>query len=94
MVYDISNPTSFEHLATWKSHFMSRCNPDGPHAMPFLVLGNKVDLEAEGKRRVTQNAAEKFCRDNGNMLFYETSAKDSTNVVQGFSMLAAEAVKR
>ena len=24
MVYDITDPTSFEHLANWKKHFMSR----------------------------------------------------------------------
>jgi len=52
MVYDISSPSSFQHLVNWKSHFMQRSQPDNPSTMPFLVLGNKVDLEEEGQRRV------------------------------------------
>jgi GTPase SAR1 family protein len=56
MVYDITDPASFEHLANWKSHFLSRSQPDNPSQLPFLVLGNKLDLIEEdsitSKRRV------------------------------------------
>ena len=56
MVYDVTSPSSFEHLANWKSHFMSRSQPEDPDSLPFLVLGNKDDnvimllyLAKEGK---------------------------------------------
>ena len=80
MVYDITSPASFDHLQNWKNHFMERSQPESAGSLPFLVLGNKVDLEEDGLRRVTTEDAEDFCRANGNMLFYETSAKNNINV--------------
>jgi len=43
MVYDITDPSSFEHLATWKKHFMSKSQAEDTAKLPFLVLGNKLD---------------------------------------------------
>ncbi len=34
-----------------------------------------------------------YCKDNGNMIFFETSAKNATNVDIGFNQLAKEAIK-
>lgn len=52
------------------------------------MLGNKVDLDEQGLRKVSFNDAAKFCADNGNMIFYETSAKNNINVEKGFTELA------
>ena len=38
--------------------------------------------------------ARKFCQQNGNMLFYESSAKNNLNVENAFKELGALAVKR
>ena len=45
------------------------------------MLGNKVDLEEEGKRKVKTATVEKWCKETGDMIFYETSAKNNINVV-------------
>ena len=39
------------------------------------------------------NAGRDYCKDNGNMIFFETSAKNATNVDVGFNQLAKEAIK-
>ena len=57
-----------------------------PETFPFMVVGNKIDLEEEG-RVVQKSAAEEFCRSEG-MEFLETSARENTNVEEAFKMLA------
>jgi GTPase SAR1 family protein len=58
------------------------------------VLGNKLDLADEGYRRVPTQKATDYCKNNGDMIFYETSAKNSINVEHAFTQLAIEAMKR
>ncbi len=57
------------------------------------MIGNKVDLP-EDERKVTASEARQLCVENGNMLFYESSAKNNLNVENTFRELAANAVKR
>ena len=59
---------------------------------PFLVIGNKVDLEEQ--RKVSTIDARKFCQQNGDMIFHEASAKDNVNVEIAFRELGGKAVKR
>jgi len=58
-----------------------------PETFPFMVVGNKVDLEEEG-RVVEKAQAEAFCKKNGDMLFIETSARENMGVEEAFEKLA------
>ncbi|RHY81568.1 hypothetical protein DYB31_007391 [Aphanomyces astaci] len=53
LVYDITNPASFNKLDSWRDEFLAQAGPREPGAFPFIVLGNKVDQEAE--RRVLRS---------------------------------------
>ena len=58
-----------------------------------MVIGNKTDLEEEG--RIVETAqAQAYCKKNGNMSFLETSARESKNVEKAFFELASLALKR
>ena len=91
-MYDITEKESFDHIVTWQDHFMSKSQPENAHKIPFLILGNKSDMAAEA-REIPREQAEHFCKSRDNTLFFETSAKDSTNVSEAFYALAQVAVR-
>lgn len=49
-----------------------------------MIVGNKLDLASE-MRQVSTNAALSLCKENGEMMFVETSAKDNQNVDLAFT---------
>jgi len=51
LVYDVNNMKSFETLDNWRDEFLVQASPKHPESFPFIVLGNKIDLE-ESKRQV------------------------------------------
>lgn len=55
----MSNRESFEALFNWKREFIDKGNPKDPSKFPFVVIGNKTDLE----RKVTEEEARQWCRD-------------------------------
>ena len=55
-----------------------------PETFPFMVVGNKLDLDEEG-RVVEKSVAEAYCKKDGNMCFIETSARDNQNVEEAFA---------
>ena len=58
-----------------------------PDTFPFMVIGNKSDLEE--KRTVSAEQAQRVISDLGLECEHaETSAKDSTNIEMAFKKLA------
>jgi small GTP-binding protein len=58
LVYDLTNPQSFEHARTWRDMFVSHAGSQSP----ILLVGNKLDLESE--RKVTAEQGEQFVRES------------------------------
>lgn len=52
LVYDVNSAKSFETLDSWRDEFLIQASPHDPENFPFVVLGNKIDVE-EGKRQVS-----------------------------------------
>uniref|UniRef100_A0A7N0UPY9 Ras-related protein Rab-7b n=1 Tax=Kalanchoe fedtschenkoi TaxID=63787 RepID=A0A7N0UPY9_KALFE len=55
LVYDVNAPKSFETLRKWHEEFLKQADPVDPSTFPFVVIGNKVDVEGEKNRMVTKN---------------------------------------
>jgi len=84
LVYDITNPKSFENLDMWREEFLVQAAPRDPENFPFVVVGNKCDKQAE--RRVQTAKASNWCKTKGKnaLPFFETSAKEATKVESAF----------
>jgi len=70
-----------------------QASPHDPDNFPFVVLGNKIDVE-ENKRQVTQKRAMSWCQSKGNIPYFETSAKEAINVEQAFQTISKCAIQQ
>lgn len=49
IVYDITNPLSFQNVAKWKEEFFNSASLSNVESFPLVLIGNKADLAAERK---------------------------------------------
>jgi len=89
IVYDITSAKTFETLDTWRDEFLLQGAPKDPENFPFILLGNKVDKENE--RKVPTAKAQAWCKNHGDIKFFEVSAKESTMVEDAFQVIAKAA---
>ncbi|KAI8833480.1 ras family-domain-containing protein [Chytriomyces cf. hyalinus JEL632] len=91
LVFDVNNSKSFDQLDSWRDEFLLQASPRDPDNFPFVVLGNKVDLE-ESRRQVSQKRALAWCQQKGKIPYFETSAKEAINVDMAFQTMAKNAL--
>jgi len=91
LVFDVIQPKTFDNLDSWRDEFLIQAGPRDPDNFPFVVLGNKVDIDA---RAVPQKRALAWCQAKGNIPYFETSAKEAINVEQAFQVIARNALKQ
>ncbi|KAI8917700.1 ras family-domain-containing protein [Powellomyces hirtus] len=93
LVYDVNNVKSFETLDSWRDEFLLQASPRDPDNFPFVVLGNKVDIE-ESKRQVSKKRAMTWCQQKGNIPYFETSAREAIDVEKSFQTVARNALQQ
>lgn len=92
LVYDVTEPKTLDSLAQWKNDFIDQVGIEEEDEFAFIVVGNKVDLEAT--RQVQRSKGEQVARELGAVAHFETSAKTAHNVEKTFHMAATTALKR
>lgn len=93
LVYDVTNQKSFENLSTWKDEFLVQANIKNPENFPFVILGNKVDVD-ESKKVVSNKKAQQYASNLGNLPLFQTSAKEAVNIDQAFDVIARNALQQ
>ncbi|XP_031258404.1 ras-related protein Rab7 isoform X2 [Pistacia vera] len=73
--------------------FHVQASPSDPENFPFVVLGNKVDVDGGNSRVVSEKKAKAWCASKGNIPYFETSAKEGFNVEAAFQCIAKNALK-
>uniref|UniRef100_A0A669CBU3 RAB7A, member RAS onco family n=1 Tax=Oreochromis niloticus TaxID=8128 RepID=A0A669CBU3_ORENI len=91
LVFDLTRSDTFGKIDYLRDHFLIKGHPRNPENFPFVVLGNKIDLE---NRQVTTKRAQAWCQSKNNIPYFETSAKDATNLEQAFQTIACNALKQ
>eukprot|EP00762_Andalucia_godoyi_P004962 ANDGO_01375.mRNA.1 Ras-related protein Rab-7A len=92
LVYDVTAAKSFDNLESWREEFLIQAGPRDPENFPFIVIGNKIDVESN--RVVPHKKALAWCQSKGNIPYFETSAKEAINVEQAFQVVARNALKQ
>eukprot|EP01129_Flabellula_baltica_P008348 TRINITY_DN3304_c2_g3_i3.p1 TRINITY_DN3304_c2_g3~~TRINITY_DN3304_c2_g3_i3.p1 ORF type:complete len:201 (+),score=32.51 TRINITY_DN3304_c2_g3_i3:232-834(+) len=90
LVYDVTSRQSFESMEIWRQEFLIQAAPSNYEEFPFVVIGNKIDLE---HRDVSKADAQKWCK-GYNYSYFECSAKEGTLVETAFKVLAEQGCQR
>ncbi|KAL8487761.1 hypothetical protein ACS0TY_023762 [Phlomoides rotata] len=88
LVYDVNVHKSFETLQNWHQDFLKQVDPSNPETFPFVLIGNKVDIDGGSSRVVSESTAREWCISKGNIPYFETSAKEDYNVDSAFMKVA------
>ena len=86
LIYDITDKDSLEHLNFWSAQIQL----NAPEKSKCVLVGNKCDLE--GSRAVSKEEGKIYAEKN-KIKFFETSAKDGTNINEVFEYIANEIYK-
>ena len=83
MTYDITDRDSFAKVSEW----MQEVDKHSQENISKILVGNKKDLE---DKRQIQYQEGKELADHFNVRFLETSAKESLNVEDAFTLMTRE----
>jgi len=92
LVFDVNNLKTLNSLDGWFKNFVEQAGIENPTSFPFVILGNKIDLEH--MRVVNAKKAKEWCKEHGDLLYYETSAKEGLNIDQAFQAVARLALSQ
>jgi Ras-related protein Rab-7A len=91
LVYDITMMKTFDSITSWKQEFLNQCGPSDPNTFPFMVVGNKCDLEND--RTVSIAKSNQWAREQ-DLPLIEASAKDNIHIEDIFMEIVKKAMKR
>ncbi|KAA6384832.1 MAG: putative lightoid family protein [Streblomastix strix] len=86
IVFDLTNEVSFNSVKLWKLGIDLNVHlPDANETpIPVILLANKCDLI---QNAIESQQLDSFCRENGIMAWFQTSAKDNINLEESVTYL-------
>ena len=82
LVFDLTNVDSFKNVEMWRKEFLDNLNPPEGDKYPFVLLGNKSDMQDEIK--VSDEDIKMYCIQHNDMPYFKVSAKNGEGVEAGF----------
>jgi len=88
IVFDVTDAQSFQAVSSWREEFLSHCDDEWLHSLPFFIIGNKCDLDSN--RKISPDEVMQLIADNewNNTTYLDTSAKTGNGVNDLFEHVA------
>lgn len=86
IVFDVSRLSTFDAVTKWKKDLDSKLTLSNGKPISAVLLANKCD---QGREVFMNNGIkmDQFCKDNGFVGWFETSAKDNVNIDEAANCL-------
>ncbi len=81
LVFDLSRSATWDSVKNWRAEVRQFAGD-----IPFVLIGNKVDLIAEVGEVIDRDECREYAEDEDS-IYIETSAKEGTNVDESFTEL-------
>lgn len=88
--FDISRPSTFDNVKKWRDDINEKVELPNGKPIPMILLANKCDLP---DIIIDKEKMSKFAKDNGFLGWFETSAKENTNIDKSIDYLVDEILK-
>ncbi|KAJ0003969.1 hypothetical protein NQD34_010183 [Periophthalmus magnuspinnatus] len=82
VVFDVTRASTFEAVLKWKDDLDSKVTLNHGRPVPAVLLANKSDQLASHSPKL-----DTFCKENGFVAWFETSAKENTNIEEAANCL-------
>jgi GTPase SAR1 family protein len=81
---------TFDNLNKWRQGFIDHAGASDTSMLSFVLIGNKLDLD--NYRKIMSSKAQQWCKQNGNIPYFETSARENVAVEEAFVEMAVQAL--
>jgi len=89
VIFDLTRLKTYDELKHWLSEMFEIVKK----RIPFVIIGNKIDLVEEVSRSVDYDIVRKFA-ENNDSVYIETSAKTGENIEEAFTELTERMIKQ
>eukprot|EP01126_Amoeba_proteus_P050679 TRINITY_DN6005_c0_g1_i11.p1 TRINITY_DN6005_c0_g1~~TRINITY_DN6005_c0_g1_i11.p1 ORF type:complete len:150 (+),score=38.33 TRINITY_DN6005_c0_g1_i11:398-847(+) len=99
VVFDVTRISTYEAVKKWKHDIDAKVTlPNTDQPIPVVLLANKIDLvPQDGEEKgwgKTPEEMDTFCKELGFVTWFETSAKDDTNIETASNALVSAILER
>ncbi|XP_059842351.1 ras-related protein Rab-32-like [Hypanus sabinus] len=87
VVFDVSRRSTFEAVVKWKDDLDKNVKLPNGKPIPAVLLANKCDHQQWDGLENNQTSMDRYCKENGFVTWFQTSAKDNINVDEAVKFL-------